>query len=149
MKLWIEQDKVKRSIEIIRKYEPPEGYYVAVSGGKDSTVIYYLVKMAGVKADFHYEVTGLDAPETVQYLKQFDDVKFEPLQKTMWQLILEHKFLPDFQARFCCRYLKERGGINRIVVTGIRKEESPRRKKYQIISRHKKMNKILLSPILF
>lgn len=30
------RDKVKRSIEIVRRFEPSEGYYLADSGGKDS-----------------------------------------------------------------------------------------------------------------
>jgi phosphoadenosine phosphosulfate reductase len=32
------EDKVAKAIERLKTYEPPEGYYVAFSGGKDSTV---------------------------------------------------------------------------------------------------------------
>ena len=31
-------DLVANSIALIKKYEPPDGYYVAFSGGKDSIV---------------------------------------------------------------------------------------------------------------
>jgi phosphoadenosine phosphosulfate reductase len=39
-------DKVAKAIELIKHYEPPEGYYLAFSGGKDSCVIKELAKMA-------------------------------------------------------------------------------------------------------
>lgn len=32
-------DKVQRSIERLRAFEPTEGYYLAFSGGKDSVVL--------------------------------------------------------------------------------------------------------------
>ena len=31
-------NKVKKSIERLKAFEPPEGYYLAFSGGKDSVV---------------------------------------------------------------------------------------------------------------
>ena len=33
------KDKVKIAIERLKSFEPPEGYYLAFSGGKDSTPI--------------------------------------------------------------------------------------------------------------
>jgi phosphoadenosine phosphosulfate reductase len=33
-------DKVEEAIERIKMFEPPEGYYLADSGGKDSSVIF-------------------------------------------------------------------------------------------------------------
>lgn len=33
------RDKIKEAIEILQDLEPKEGYYLADSGGKDSTVI--------------------------------------------------------------------------------------------------------------
>ena len=49
-------DKVTRSIERLKTFEPPEGYYLAFSGGKDSVVIKHLADMAGVKYDAHYNL---------------------------------------------------------------------------------------------
>ena len=36
------RDKVQIAIERLRAFEPPEGYYLAFSGGKDSQCIYHL-----------------------------------------------------------------------------------------------------------
>lgn len=49
--LFGKRDKVQIAIDRIREFEPPEGYYVAFSGGKDSEVVLDLVKRAGVKWD--------------------------------------------------------------------------------------------------
>lgn len=37
-------DKVQEAIELLKEHEPPDGYHVSFSGGKDSCVIYDLVK---------------------------------------------------------------------------------------------------------
>lgn len=122
-------DKVQKAIDRLRTFEPPEGYYVAMSGGKDSQTVYHLCQMAGVKFDAHYSVTGLDAPELVYFLKEhYPDVKWEynywndgkpehyyfdgrPKVITMWNLIADHTIPPTRQARYCCSALKETGGV--------------------------------------
>lgn len=71
-------DKVKRAIEIARSFEPPEGYYLAYSGGKDSQVVKAILDMAGVKCDVHYNVTTVDPPELVRFIiGQFDAVIYD------------------------------------------------------------------------
>lgn len=61
-------DKVKTAIQRLRAFEPPEGYHVAFSGGKDSQVVYHLCKDAGVKFDAHYSLTTVDPPEVIYLL---------------------------------------------------------------------------------
>ena len=69
--------KVETGIQMLRAFEPPEGYFLANSGGKDSQAVRKLAKLAGVKHDDHYNVTGLDAPETVRFLiSQYDTVVY-------------------------------------------------------------------------
>jgi len=123
------RDKVKIAIDRLRAFEPPEGYYLAFSGGKDSQCIYHLALEAGVKFDAHYNLTTVDPPELVYFIREnYPDVIVDRPQKTMWQLIVENGGPPTRIQRYCCRELKERGGEGRVTVTGVRWEESTRRK---------------------
>jgi len=129
------KDKVEITIERFKTFEPPEGYYLAFSGGKDSVVIKALADMAGVKYDAHYNVTTVDHPKLVQFIKrQYPDVIFEKphykdgRQKTMWNLIAKKRLPPTRVVRYCCSELKEHGGEGRFTVTGVRWAESAKRK---------------------
>ena len=44
---------ITQSLDLIKKYEPKDGYYVAFSGGNDSVVLYDLREKAGVSFDAH------------------------------------------------------------------------------------------------
>ena len=131
-------DKVQASIDILKMFEPHEGYYLAFSGGKDSQCIYHLAKMAQVKFDAHYAVTSVDPPELVKFIKDnYPDVKFEIPHDgdgkfvTMWNLIPQKRLPPTRVVRYCCDVLKESNGKYRVTLTGVRKSESPRRKANQ------------------
>ena len=122
------EDKVQKAIDRLKAFEPPEGYYLAFSGGKDSQTIYHLAKMAGVKFDAHYSVTTVDPPELMRFVrKEYPDVIWErhywndgkpehyfpdgrPKQITMWNLIADNTIPPTRQTRYCCSQLKETGG---------------------------------------
>lgn len=126
--------KVDLAIRRLKAFEPPEGYYVAFSGGKDSQCIYHLCQMAGVKFDAHYNVTSVDPPEVVRFIKEhYPDVEFEfPRDNkgkvvTMWNLIPRKQMPPTRLARYCCEWFKESSGKERLTVTGVRWAESPNR----------------------
>ncbi len=108
-------DKIKISIDRLKAFESPDGYHLAYSGGKDSDAIKILADLANVKYKAHHNLTSVDAPETVQYIKSQKDVVIElPRYKdgrqiTMWNLIQRHSMPPTRAARYCCRYLKEGG----------------------------------------
>lgn len=125
--------KVEVAIKRLQTFEPPEGYYLAFSGGKDSVVVKALCDMAGVKYDAHYNLTTVDPPELVQFIKTFPDVAIEKprykdgTQITMWNLIPKKKMPPTRIARYCCKYLKEHGGEGRFKLTGVRQAESVKR----------------------
>jgi phosphoadenosine phosphosulfate reductase len=128
-------DKVEKAIKRLQLYEPPEGYYLCFSGGKDSVVIKALADMAGVKYDAHYNVTSVDPPELVRFIKrEYPEVEFEyhydknGKRITMWSLIASKQMPPTRFTRYCCAYLKESGGGGRLKITGVRWAESTRRK---------------------
>jgi phosphoadenosine phosphosulfate reductase len=122
-------DKVQTAIDRLKAFEPPDGYYLAFSGGKDSCCIKELAIMAGVKYDAHYNVTTVDPPELVRFIRKFhSDVAFDRPKLTMRKLIIKNGMPPTMIARYCCKVLKEGGGKGRIVVTGVRWAESSRRK---------------------
>ncbi len=144
------RDKVKIAIDRLQAFEPPEGYYLAFSGGKDSQCIYHLAKEAGVKFDAHYNLTTADPPELVWFIKKnYPDVSRDRPKETMWQLIPRKLMPPTRLARYCCQELKEGGGEGRIVVTGVRWAESVRRKQTrgiaEVLGKSKKTNYILLN----
>lgn len=128
------ENKVEIAINRLKAFEPPEGYFLAFSGGKDSVVIKRLAEMAGVKFDAHYSVTSVDPPELVRFVKEQKDVSFDiPRDKdgnaiTMWNLIPKKKMPPTRIVRYCCKELKECAGKGRLTVTGIRWAESNNRK---------------------
>ena len=161
-------DKVQRSIDIIRSFAPKnEPLFVAFSGGKDSQCVYHLAKMAGVKFDAHYSVTGIDPPELIYFIrKNYPDVIWDhhywndgkpqhyfkngkPKPMTMWGVIADHTIPPTRQARYCCASLKESSGKGRIVVTGVRWAESQNRRKLHgiadIQTQSKKLHKQALT----
>ena len=129
-----EIDMVQRAIDRLQAFEPKEGYQLAYSGGKDSIVIKRLAEMAGVKFEAHYNVTSVDPPELVQFIKKQKDVYFDvPKDRngkpiTMWSLIAKKKMPPTRIVRYCCEHLKEAAGKGRLTITGVRWAESVRRK---------------------
>lgn len=93
--LFGEIDKVDLAIRRIKLHEPPEGYYVAFSGGKDSCVILDLVKRAGVKFDAHINLTTVDPPEVIRFVRQqYPEVIMEKPQISMKKLIEKKGILP-------------------------------------------------------
>ncbi len=148
--LWGERDKVQIAIERLRAHEPTAGYYLAFSGGKDSQCIYRLAEMAGVKFDSHYSVTTVDPPELVQFIKrEYPQVERVHPEQSMWELIVAQGFPPVRRTRYCCRVLKEQGGHGRVVVTGVRWQESVRRARRQMTERcYKDGTRTFLHPII-
>lgn len=135
-------DKITHSIDLIRKAErlsitmqPDYGFYVGFSGGKDSQAVLELVKMAGVKYRVAYNVTTNDPSDNVRFIKNYyPDVEFNIPEKSYFQLISQ-KGLPTMRSRWCCAILKETAGVGYVVLTGVRKEESIKRSKYEEISK--------------
>jgi phosphoadenosine phosphosulfate reductase len=148
---------IQYSIDLLQRHETtalkmnPEGYYVAFSGGKDSQVIYELCKMAGVKFQAHFNCTTVDPKEVLRFIRlKYPDVIWHRPVKSMFKLIEENKSLPTRQIRYCCRLIKEVAGINSIVITGVRKEESNFRGNHMEIKLQciNGQDKLMIAPIL-
>lgn len=127
------RNKVEVAIMRLQQFQPSEGYFLAFSGGKDSVVIYDLAIRAGVKFDAHYNITGIDPPELVKFIRQnYPLMTWEKPLESIWSLVAR-KGLPRRNSRYCCEYLKEHSGAGRTVVTGIRWAESARRHKRKMV----------------
>lgn len=125
-------EKEKQAIERLRAFEPStDPYYLCYSGGKDSDCIRILADLAGINYECHHNLTTVDAPETVRYVKevmrtygeeQYIRTETEKYYqyggrgfihippKSMWKLIEEKKIPPTRIIRYCCAVLKE-GGV--------------------------------------
>lgn len=130
------QAKIDRSISIIKRAESTalryrsEGYFVAFSGGKDSQVLLALTQLAGVKYTAEHNLTTIDAPENVHFIKEYyPEVKIIRPKTTFWRLCEHHQMLPTQWTRFCCQELKEMTNEHAVTLTGIRRSESLRRSK--------------------
>ncbi|MCJ7747876.1 MAG: phosphoadenosine phosphosulfate reductase family protein [Desulfobacterales bacterium] len=144
-------NKVEMAIERIRLHQPRDGtpIWLGFSGGKDSQAIYRLVEMSGVLFEAHYNVTGVDPPELVYFIrKNYPDVKRDLPEKTMWKLIVENRIPPTRLMRYCCKFLKERHGQG-VVMLGVRSQESSNRKGRGVFERCiKDEKKHYLNPII-
>lgn len=133
-------ERLKAASEMsLQYYEKP--LVICISGGKDSSVITELATRAGIPAEFMHNHTTADAPETVRFVrsefKRLEELGYQctmnmPTYKgkrvSMWSLIPQKLMPPTRIARYCCSILKETGGANRFICTGVRWAESRSRK---------------------
>lgn len=132
-------DKVTAAVELLQrgertalKYQPDKGYLLAFSGGKDSQVIMELARMAGVEFFAVHNLTTIDAPQTVHFIRNcYPDVVIERPERTFFKLCEDSGFLPSRRVRFCCERIKERSGDSTFTVTGVRRTESRNRQRHQ------------------
>lgn len=120
-------DRVARAVGLLQDMEPPEGYYEAFSGGKDSVTIDKLAQMAGVKREKTYNNTTIDPPELVRFIKrEHPDAKWnQPKHGNMLHRVaVAPKTPPTRRGRWCCEEYKEYGGDGRVKIFGVRAEES-------------------------
>ena len=140
--------KAAFSIEIIKNYEPAEGYFLAFSGGKDSVVLYELACRAGVKFDAHYSNTQIDPPELRIFIKRnYPNIDWINPKHSMFKLVEKHHILPMRTIRYCCRELKESSSGDHVLLAGVRASESYARSKYSVYSKLK--DKEVVYPILY
>ncbi len=141
-------DKEQKSIERIKiASEMSMNYYgkplvCTYSGGKDSDVMLELFKRSGIPFEVHHSHTTADAPQTVYHIRKvFAELEQKGIRceidyhyltfggrVTMWNLIPKKSMPPTRRVRYCCSVLKETGCKNRMIATGVRWDESNKRK---------------------
>lgn len=143
----------------LRLFEKP--LVITYSGGKDSDVMLHLAEKSGIPFEALHSLTTADAPETVRHVydtfrrleekgvKCTVDKHVQPdgSRVTMWNLIPQKLMPPTRLMRYCCAVLKEGGGKDRFIATGVRWAESTARKRrggLEVLT-SKPQNKLILS----
>jgi phosphoadenosine phosphosulfate reductase len=122
------------AVDRLKFHEPPEGYELAFSGGKDSVAAKFVADLAGVRYTARYRQCP-DPPELIRFIiDRHPDVKRER-KTTMWRAF-EFNGYPTRVIRWCCRELKEYGSKGRKVITGVRWAESARRRRRHGLTTH-------------
>lgn len=131
------QKKILYSIDLLQKaerlamaYDSENGYFLAFSGGKDSQCLYHVAKLAGVKFQAHMNLTSVDPPEVIRFVKkQYPDVVLAKPKDSIYNIAVQRKILPTMRVRWCCAEYKETAGAGKVTLIGIRHAESTRRAK--------------------
>lgn len=131
------QKKILYSIDLLQKaerlamaYDSENGYFLAFSGGKDSQCLYHVAKLAGVKFQAHMNLTSVDPPEVIRFVKkQYPDVVLAKPKDSIFNIAVQRKILPTMRVRWCCAEYKETAGAGKVTLIGIRHAESTRRAK--------------------
>lgn len=118
-------EKVEKAIRLISSLGKHRTWEIAYSGGKDSDVLLWLVRQAGISYEAVYKCTTIDPPGTISHVLANQVTILRP-QITFLQLV-EKKGLPSMFHRYCCSYLKEYYHAP-YVMTGVRAVESNKRK---------------------
>lgn len=119
---YLELQAIRFLKSIAAQYQP---LFLAYSGGKDSEVVLHLAQKAQIEFTPFFNMTTIDPPGTLKYIREKGNIMIIPPKRTFFQLI-EHRGLPSTFQRFCCDKLKERY-VAHYVITGVRRAESKRR----------------------
>ncbi|MGM9692592.1 MAG: phosphoadenosine phosphosulfate reductase family protein [Alloprevotella sp.] len=128
----LEQEAIQfiRNSEKLALRMDSRGFHVVFSGGKDSMVVLELVKRAGVRYHADMQVTSVDSPNLMKFVrKYYQDVNLNLPKENMYRIITRKAILPARNARYCCQILKEQAGKSCVTIVGVRRAESVRRAK--------------------
>lgn len=123
-------DLLRKSEKLARMYDPDNGFYLAFSGGKDSQALYHIAVLAGVPFKAHMNLTSVDPPEVIRFVKrQYPDVELIKPKDSIYNIAVQKGLLPSRKIRWCCEEFKENAGAGKVTLIGIRHAESTRRAK--------------------
>ncbi len=145
------EKKVEQAIKLLQSI-PGTEIELCFSGGKDSSVILELAKMAKITYRAIYKKTTLDPIGTIKFCRDNGCEIVEP-KMTFFELI-KHRGFPTRRCRFCCEVLKEYKILDH-AIQGIRVCESKNRERIykepqicRIYGNNKKNNVKIYLPIL-
>lgn len=120
------EHKVRLAKSLMRSVFSIRPYMMAFSGGKDSVIMEWLAKEAGISVPKVYNNTTIDPEGTISFCEKHGCKIVRP-KKSFLQLVEERGF-PTMFRRFCCKELKEKY-ISDYLFVGVRRDESVRRSK--------------------
>ena len=137
--------RLREGAEISKHYYD-KPLMLCYSGGKDSDIILDLALKSGIDFEVQHSHTTADAPETVYHIRNkfkeleskgikcnIDMPRYKGKPTSMWSLIVQKGIPPTRLVRYCCAILKETGGKNRAIATGVRRAESTKRRSKGVI----------------
>ena len=122
---------IKDSLNKYNDYNP----IILTSGGKDSTVVLYLVRKINGTIQGLFNNTSLDCADTYKYIKAIDNIIITSPKIGFYQWI-KTNIIPSRFGRACCRVFKEVEtsklfeNNKTIMFMGMRNEESNTRSNY-------------------
>ena len=136
------REKVLYSVRMLQRAEPmalrldpDDGFYLAFSGGKDSQCLYHVALLAGVRFRAHMNLTSVDPPEVIRFVKRcYPDVELIKPKMSIYEMAKKKHIFPTMRFRWCCAEFKETSGVGKVTLIGIRREESVRRSKRKEVS---------------
>lgn len=149
--------KLKNSIGIIERYAD-ENTVLSFSGGKDSLVVLDLALKTNIDK-IVFSNTTVEFDETIEYIntvEEFYGIKIDTLEppKEFFELVNELGF-PSRRLRWCCKVIKfgplgEYAIKNNVsaYITGMRRDESTKRKSYDYLSSNPLIPVKQINPIL-
>lgn len=111
------QKKILHSVELIRKaeplalaYDPDNGFFNTFSGGKDSQCLYHIVKMAGVKHKTHMNLTSVDPPEVIRFVKtEYPDIELTKPKDSIYHLAVKKRYIAYHEGSLVLRRIQGDG----------------------------------------
>ncbi len=135
--LELEEKSISTTKELLDKYK---GYtpYICHSGGKDSAVLYNVVKQVNPDIPILFNNTSNESADTYKLIKSHDNVRILNPKEGFWQYLKRENFIPSRLARSCCNIYKHNLTLDNLehdekylLFMGMRNQESNTRSNYQ------------------
>lgn len=121
------EDKIARMESLIKTALKEHKCAVACSFGKDSVLVLYMVRQFKPDVDVVFCNTGVELPETIEFMKELREewqlkLTVTKPEQTFWKIV-EEKGFPELRYRKrvppCCERLKDRPAIKAYRALGI------------------------------